>query len=134
MASSLDLGERRCGRASYPRKSSDRNRLQRIRDPDRPIVALAPHWRENRLTRTLYPGRLRSSAQNYRPAPRRYDFVRIVIDMGRLRALMPLDAPAEANPKITRETPRETPREGRRSAGRKKDTKLLQRSGRSFRR
>jgi hypothetical protein len=67
-------------------------------DVDRPIVALAPHWRENRLTRTLYPGRLRSSAQNYRPAPRRYDFARIVIDMGRLRALMPLDASAKANP------------------------------------
>ena len=36
-------------------------------DPDRPIVALAPHWRENRLTRTLYPGRLRSSAQKMPP-------------------------------------------------------------------
>ena len=94
----LPLGRRTPRRASSACWRSKSFGAANPEDPDRPIVALAPHWRENRLTRTLYPGRLRSSAQNYRPAPRRYDFVRIVIDMGRLRALMPLDASAKANP------------------------------------
>jgi hypothetical protein len=114
-------GERRGGLESDFESGDPRVWGGESEDADRPVAYLAPKWEENLLLRILHPGR---AILRVRLAPRKIYFVRIMVDMGRLRALMPLDAPAEANPKIARETPRETPR-GPRSAGRKKDTKLL---------
>ena len=102
-------GERRGGRESDLDSGDPRVWGGESEDVDRPVVYLAPKWEENLLLRILHPGRavLRSGV---RLASRKIFFVRIEIDMGRLRELMPLDAPAETNPKTAREPSRKSRR------------------------
>jgi hypothetical protein len=83
-----------------------------FRRGDSTDALLGISWAEGRVIRWTTPQRIivRPGERVYRPVPRRYEFVRVELDLDQLIALMPEDVRAKMEPHVKVAKPPQKPR------------------------